>query len=210
MSCGNRLRHICAATAQVVISVSILMVLISSTLFPFPVFAEEKPEGVEGDRGSVEEVIDITADEISYDRRNAQATAKGNIVVLFKSFRITGDYAEYNENDLIVVIKGNARFEDIEEGTEFDADKIIFLLEEEEMQATGGISLNYNDGKVLASGEKLSYFGPDKRAIVEGCAIVEIAGKVFSASTITIFLDEERVLASGGTKTILSRYSEGL
>ena len=178
MSCGNRLRHICAATAQVVISVSILMVLISSTLFPFPAFAEEKPEGVEGDRG--------------------------------KSFRITGDYAEYNENDLIVVIKGNARFEDIEEGTEFDADKIIFLLEEEEMQATGGISLNYNDGKVLASGEKLSYFGPDKRAIVEGCAIVEIAGKVFSASTITIFLDEERVLASGGTKTILSRYSEGL
>jgi len=39
------------------------------------------------------------------------------------------------------------------------------------MEATGGISLKYNDGNVLASGEKLSYFRLDKRAIVEGDAI---------------------------------------
>ena len=206
MSCGDRLQHSSTITVREIISICILLIVGFFILSPFAAFAGEDSAGIEGDKGSTEEIIDITADEISYDRKNAQATAKGNIVILFKSFKITGDYAEYNEDNLVVVITGNARFEDTKEGTEFDADKIVFLLgEEEKMEATGDISLKHNDGKVLASGEKLSYFSLDRRAIIQGDAVVEIAGKVFSASTITIFLDEERVLASGGTKTIIPR-----
>jgi lipopolysaccharide export system protein LptA len=193
------------SAVRVIVSASLLLALISPLFFPFAAFAREKPKGVEGAKGSHEEIIDITADEIGYDLKYALATAKGNVTVLFKSFRITGDLAEYDEGKLVVVIKGNAKLEDTQEGTVFLADKIVFLLEEEKMEAEGGVSLRYKDGEVLASGEKVSYFGVDKRAIVEGDASVEIAGKVFSASVITVFLDEERVLAEGGTRTVIPR-----
>jgi len=202
---GMRLGYASTSAVRVIVSASLLLALIFPLSAPFPSFAEEKPKGVEGAKGSHEEIIDITADEISYDRKYALATAKGNVTVLFKSFRITGDLAEYDEGRLVVVIKGNAKLEDTQEGTVFLADKIMFLFKEEEMQAEGSVSLRYKDGDVLASGEKLSYFGVDKRAIVEGDASVDMAGKVFSASVITVFLDEERVLAEGGTRTVIPR-----
>lgn len=181
MSSGSRLLRVCT-----------LVALISIAVLPFPVFAE-------GD----EEVIDITADEIAYDRKNAEAVARGNIQVLFKSFRITGDYAEYDEKSKVVKIKGKARFEDAQEGTEFLAEEIMFFLEKEEIKATGGVSLKSKDGSITASGERLSYFSLGRRAIIEGSANVEIEGKVFQASVITVFLDEERVLAEGGTKAVI-------
>lgn len=81
----------------------------------------------------------------------------------------------------------------------------MFLLDTEEMEAEGGVSLRYKGGEVLASGDKLTYFSEDKRAIIEGDASVEIAGKVFQASVITVFLDEERVVAEGGTRTVIPR-----
>ena len=202
---GTKLCYASAPAVRVIVSASLLLALIFLLPFPFSAFVEKKPEGVEDDRGSYEEIIDITADEISYDRKCAVATARGNVTVLFKSFRITGDLAEYDEDRLVVVIKGNAKLEDAQEGTVFLAEKITFLLNEEEMKAEGGVFLKYKEGEVLAEGEMLSYFGLDKRAIVEGDASVEIAGKVFSASVITVFLDEERVMAKGGTRTVIPR-----
>jgi len=190
---------------RVIVAASLLLVLTSYALFPLPAFGEEKSEGVKDTGDGHEEVVDITADEVSYDGKSALATASGNVQVLFKSFRITGDYAQYDEGGAVVVIRGNAKFEDTREGSVFVADKIVFLLEKEEMEAEGGVSLRYKGGEVLASGDKLSYFSGDKRAIVEGDACVEVAGKMFQAKVITIFLDEERVVAEGGTRTIIPR-----
>lgn len=201
----HRLCSNSASAVQVIVCASLILALIFSVFFPLSVFAQEEPQGVEGDRDSSEEIIDITADEIGYDRKNASATARGNVTVLFKSFRITGDYAEYSEGDPVVVIRGSARFEDTKEATVFTAEKIVFFLEEEELEAEGGVSLRYKDDQVLASGDKLSYFRRDKRAVIEGEACVEMDGKLIQASVITVFLDEERVLAEGGTRTVISR-----
>ena len=202
---GNSLYCKSQLAVRVIVTASLLLALISYAFFPLPAFAEEESEGVKGTGGSHEEVINITADEVRYERKRALATASGNVAVLFKSFRITGDYAEYDESGAVVAISGNAKFEDTREGSVFAADKIVFLLEEEKMEAEGGVSLRYKGGQVLASGDRLSYFSADKRAIVEGDACVEIAGKMFQASVITIFLDEERVVAEGGTRTVIPR-----
>jgi lipopolysaccharide export system protein LptA len=202
---GNRLHRKVQSSIQVIITASVLLILFCSALFPLLAYAQREPEGPEEPRDSYEEVIDITADEVRYDRRAGLAIASGNVAVLFKSFRITGNYAEYDEDRTIVAIRGGAKFEDTLEGSVFLADKIEFLLEKEEMEAEGGVSLRYKGGEVLAYGDKLSYFSVDKRAVVQGDACVEIKGKVFQAKVITIFLDEERVVAEGGTRTVIPR-----
>ena len=73
------------------------------------------------------------------------------------------------------------------------------------MEVEGCASLRYKDGEVLASGEAFSYFSAGKRVVIQGDACVEISGKMFQASVITIFLDEERVVAEGGTRTVIPR-----
>ena len=202
---GNSVYCKSQSVVRVIVIVSVLLALFSYALFPLPALARGESEGVKGAKDGNEEVIDITADEVRYDRKGALAIASGNVEVLFKSFRITGDHAEYDESALLVTIRGNARFEDTLEGSVFVADKIVFLLREEEMEAEGDVSLRYKDGEVLASGDKLSYFSEGKRAIIQGDACVEIAGKMFQAKVITIFLDEERVVAEGGTRTVIPR-----
>jgi lipopolysaccharide export system protein LptA len=58
---------------------------------------------------------------------------------------------------------------------------------------------------VLASGDRLSYLGDDGRVIIDGNASVEIGDKIFQASSITVYIDEERVVAEGGTRTVIPR-----
>ena len=202
---GNSLYCKSQSVVRVIVVVSVLLALFSYALFPLPALAQGESERVKGAEDRYEDVIDITADEVSYDRKSRLATAKGNVAILFKSFRITGDFAEYDEGGAVVSIRGGARFEDTREGSVFVADKIVFLLDTEEMEAEGGVSLRYKGGEVLASGDKLTYFSEDKRAIIEGDAAVEIAGKGCQASVITVFLDEERVVAEGGTRTVIPR-----
>lgn len=189
---------------SVIVTVSVVFALFSFAFFPYPVLAQEDSEAVQGE-GSNEEVIDIVADELSYDRKSGLATAKGNVEISFKSYRITGNYAEYDESGAVVVITGRARFEDTEERSVLVADRIVVSLETGEMEAESGVFLRHKDGEVLASGDRLSYLGDDGRVIIDGNASVEIGDKIFQASSITVYIDEERVVAEGGTRTVIPR-----
>lgn len=189
---------------SLIVTVSVVFALFSFALLPYPVLAQEDSEAVQGE-GSSEEVIDIVADELSYDRKSGLATAKGNVEISFKSYRITGNYAEYDESGAVVVITGRARFEDTEERSVLVADRIVVSLETGEMEAESGVFLRHKDGEVLASGDRLSYLGDDGRVIIDGNASVEIGDKIFQASSITVYIDEERVVAEGGTRTVIPR-----
>ncbi|NLS44253.1 MAG: hypothetical protein GX969_00710 [Firmicutes bacterium] len=151
------------------------------------------------------ETVDITADELVYDRKGGLAVATGNVEVLSESFLATSDSAEYVESSSTVTMKGNVRYENLQEEIIFLAEKIIFSLENNNMEAKGDVFLNHKDGEVIASGEELFYFSEDNYFVIKGNAYVDITGKVFQADIITVFPDEERVIAEGGTKTTIPR-----
>ncbi|NMA64790.1 MAG: hypothetical protein GX957_00920, partial [Clostridiaceae bacterium] len=163
-----------------VFSFSIFLALLSCTFFIFSWNGHTEAYELNNESKKADsEFIDITANEIIYDSKSQLATAKGDVKILFKTFRVTGDYCEYDENDGFVIVKGKSKFEDLHEGSFFTAEQIMFYLEKEEIEAEGDVSLDYKKGEVLASGNRLSYSDKDRHAILQGNAWVDISGKIF-------------------------------
>lgn len=151
------------------------------------------------------ESFEMTAEEVTYRGKDRVTIADGKVLILYGSFRITGDHAEYDDRVPCVRVRGKDKvgFEDTADKTVLSAGEIVFYLNEEKVDASGGVTVNYQDGRAFASGDRLTYLGKEKKGIVTGNARVEIGRKVFAASSITVFFAEESVIATGGTRTII-------
>ncbi|MGE5594178.1 MAG: LptA/OstA family protein [Betaproteobacteria bacterium] len=151
------------------------------------------------------ESLEMTAEEVRYQGKDQVTVAEGKVVIVYKSFRITGDHAEYDDRVPCVRARGKdkARFEDTKEKTVLSAGEIVFYPNEEKVDASGGVSVSYQDGRVQASGDRISYLGKEKKGVVTGNARVEMGRKVFTAGSITVLFADETVIATGGTRTII-------
>lgn len=181
-----------------------LCALIGAALIVGPLAAGAAAQGSRAASGAGDS-LDITADEVKYRGKDQVTIADGKVLILFKSFRATGDHAEYDDKVPCVRIwsKDKVRFEDVREKTVLTAGEIVFYLNEEKVDATGGAAMNYQDGRVLASGDSLSYLGKEKKGVVTGNARVEMGRRLFTAGVITILFEEETVIATGGTRTVI-------
>lgn len=181
-----------------------LCALIGAALIMAPLAARAAAQGSQATSGAGDS-FDITADEVKYRGKDRVTIADGKVLILFRSFRVTGDHAEYDDKVPCVRVKskGKVRFEDVREKTVLTAGEIVFYLNEEKVDATGGVVMNYQDGRVLASGDSLSYLGKEKKGVVTGNARVEMGRRLFTAGVITVLFEEETVIATGGTRTVI-------
>lgn len=149
--------------------------------------------------------FEMTADEVRYRGKDKVTVADGNVLILYRSFKITGDHAEYDDRVPCVRVRSKdaSRFEDTKEKTVLGAVEIVFYLNEEKVDASGNVTVNYQDGRVLASGDHITYLGKEKKGLVTGNARVEMGRKVFAAGNITVLFAEEAVIATGGTRTVI-------
>ncbi len=176
--------------------------------------AEEQPKGGATGAGATAGAatsggeagtFEMTADEVRYHGKDQVTVADGKVLILYRSVKMTGDHAEYDDRVPCVRVrsKDRARFEDTAGKTVLSAGEIVFYPNEEKVDASGGVTVIYQDGRVLASGDRISYFGKEKKGIVSGNARVEMGRKVFAAGTITVLFAEETVIATGGTRTVI-------
>ncbi|MGE5584686.1 MAG: LptA/OstA family protein [Bacillota bacterium] len=149
--------------------------------------------------------FEMTADEVRYRGKDKVTVADGNVLILYRSFKITGDHAEYDDRVPCVRVRSKdaSRFEDTKEKTVLAAVEMVFYLSEEKVDASGNVAVNYQDGRVLASGDHITYLGKEKKGLVTGNARVEMGRKVFAAGNITVLFAEEAVIATGGTRTVI-------
>ncbi len=200
---GPRRRFADAARAAVCLALCVA--LLAAGFVPFAGRAGAQAPSKGGAAAAGSESFEMTADEVRYRGKDQVTIADGKVLILYKSFRITGDHAEYDDRVPCVRVQGKdkARFEDTKEKTVLSAGEIVFYVNEEKVDASGGVTVNYQDGRVLASGDRITYLGKEKKGIVTGNARVEMGRKVFAAGYITVLFAEETVIATGGTRTVI-------
>jgi len=194
-----------ASAARAAVCLALCVALLAAGFVPFGGRARAQAPSKGGAAAAGGESFEMTADEVRYRGKDHVTIADGKVLILYKSFRITGDHAEYDDRVPCVRVQGKdkARFEDTKEKTVLSAGEIVFYLNEEKVDASGGVTVNYQNGRVLASGDRITYLGKEKEGIVTGNARVEMGRKVFAASSITVLFAEETVIATGGTRTII-------
>ncbi len=177
--------------------------LIGAILAALPIAGAQAEEGAGS--GAAGDALEISADQISYKGKEGVTTAEGKVVISFKTFRVTGDRAEYDSKVPCVRVKssGKARLEESTEKTVLTAADMAFFLDEEKVDATGGVYMSYRDGSVVATGDSLSYLAREKKGVVTGNARVEMGRRVFTAGAITVLFDEQTVVATGGTRAVI-------
>jgi lipopolysaccharide export system protein LptA len=149
--------------------------------------------------------FEMTAEQVTYRGKDRVTVAEGKVLIVYGSFKVSGDWAEYDDRVPCVRVRGKerVRFEDTADKTVLSAGEIVFYLSDEKVEASGGVTLSYQGGRSLASGDILTYLGREKKGVVAGNARVELGGKVFTAASVTVFFSEERIIATGGTRTII-------
>jgi lipopolysaccharide assembly outer membrane protein LptD (OstA) len=92
------------------IFIMVISIFIITGIINFPLFAQEQVE-MEGQENEQEEesVVELTADQVNYDKENDQMVFVGNVVIIQEDTTLTAQQASFNVDTKIGQISGNVK-----------------------------------------------------------------------------------------------------
>ena len=103
----------------------------------------------------------VQADELEYDMKTGEGTAKGNVVLLQDGGKATADFAVFNSKSKQGTLKGNVVAD--RDGSHIVCDEFIVHNENDmsavgnAANATGGVTINSSARKLTASADRAVY-----------------------------------------------------
>jgi len=94
-------------------------------------------------------------------------------------------------------------------GMSLASEKLEAYFREGRVLASGDVRMEYRERDLVARGGVLTYFENEKKIELIENAQVESRGRVFAGGKIVAFLEENRLIGSGGTKLFIPATSKG-
>lgn len=137
----------------------------------------------------------VQADELEYDIKTGDGTAKGNVVLLQDGGKATADFAEFNSKSKHGTLKGNVVAD--RDGSHIVCDEFI-VHNENDMSAVGNAVMS-KDGRTLSS-NRVDYYKLREYAETSGgwAILTDADGSVVRASKIDYDMKLGIANATGG------------
>ncbi|ORU00936.1 OstA family protein [Anaerovibrio sp. JC8] len=139
----------------------------------------------------------LDAEEVEYDMRTGQASARGNVVMTKGNATVTGDYAEYNSNTQEGKFSGNvvATKDDMRVTAE-----LVTTDGKDHLVAQGAVNGIKADTHFI--GPRVEYFQQDEYVLIPSGGSITSADGTFKADLIRGFMKEDHFVGSGNAHMV--------
>lgn len=157
--------------------------------------------GVKG----IQDQMTLSADQVESLAGNAQMIATGDVVLVNGPDRLTAPRIDYFSDRQLAVVKQNAKL--VTADGIITADRLETFFQEKRTVAIGHVKINSEQRNLQANADHAIYYGSKPgeqgKIVLTGNARAVQDGNTIAGQTLTLYLDDKAVDATGQTKIVI-------
>jgi lipopolysaccharide export system protein LptA len=165
---------------------------------------------VTGSVKGIQDNMTLTADQVESLEGNTHMIATGDVVLVNDSDRLTAPKVDYFSDRQLAVVEQDAKLFTAD-GT-ITSDRLETFFQEKRSVAEGNVRINSEQRKLQARSDHAVYYGAKPgeqgKIVLTGNAHAVQDGNTIVGQTLTLYMDDKAVDATGRTKIVIAPASK--